>query len=132
MRMCSIASGSSGNCIYTGGEHTHLLVDTGISKKRVEEGLKALDIADFRHVRVRIRVVADGVAFLCHAFYKLRLRLKIIADKEERCLYALLFERVCAGHERTAGRHNVVDQQNGQPSGFGRGEVYIFKDVPSF
>ena len=44
MRLCSIASGSSGNCIYTGGEHTHLLVDTGISKKRVEEGLKALDI----------------------------------------------------------------------------------------
>ena len=27
-----------------GREHTHLLVDTGISKKRVEEGLKALDI----------------------------------------------------------------------------------------
>ena len=45
MRLCSIASGSSGNCIYTGGEHTHLLVDTGISKKRVEEGLKGtLDI----------------------------------------------------------------------------------------
>ena len=44
MRLCSIASGSSGNCIYTGGEHTHLLVDTGISKKRVEEGLKALNI----------------------------------------------------------------------------------------
>ena len=44
MRLCSIASGSSGNCIYTGGENTHLLVDTGISKKRVEEGLKALDI----------------------------------------------------------------------------------------
>lgn len=57
-------------------------------------GLKALDIADLRHIRVRIRVVADGVAFLCHTFYKLRLRLKIIADKEERCLYAVFFERV--------------------------------------
>lgn len=44
MRLCSIASGSSGNCIYVGGENTHLLVDTGISKKRVEEGLKALDV----------------------------------------------------------------------------------------
>ena len=33
MRLCSIASGSSGNCIYVGDDHTHLLVDTGISKK---------------------------------------------------------------------------------------------------
>ena len=44
MRMCSIASGSSGNCIYVGSDNTHLLVDTGISKKRIEEGLKELDI----------------------------------------------------------------------------------------
>lgn len=44
MRLCSIASGSSGNCIYVGDEHTHLLVDTGISKKRVEQGLLELDV----------------------------------------------------------------------------------------
>lgn len=44
MRMCSIASGSSGNCIYVGSDHTHLLVDTGISRKRIEEGLKKLEI----------------------------------------------------------------------------------------
>lgn len=44
MRMCSIASGSSGNCIYVGSDNTHLLVDTGISKKRIEEGLKELEI----------------------------------------------------------------------------------------
>ena len=44
MRMCSIASGSSGNCIYVGSDDTHLLVDTGISKKRIEEGLKELDV----------------------------------------------------------------------------------------
>lgn len=44
MRMCSIASGSSGNCIYVGSDRTHLLVDTGISKKRIEEGLKELEI----------------------------------------------------------------------------------------
>ena len=42
--MCSIASGSSGNCIYVGSDNTHLLVDTGISKKRIEEGLKELEI----------------------------------------------------------------------------------------
>lgn len=44
MRLCSIASGSSGNCIYVGDDHTHLLVDTGISKKRIEAGLKELEI----------------------------------------------------------------------------------------
>ncbi|MBQ9141393.1 MAG: MBL fold metallo-hydrolase [Lachnospiraceae bacterium] len=44
MRLCSIASGSSGNCIYVGSEATHLLVDVGISGKRTEAGLKELDI----------------------------------------------------------------------------------------
>ena len=46
MRLCSIASGSSGNCIYVGDDSTHLLVDTGISKKRVEQGLLELTDLD--------------------------------------------------------------------------------------
>lgn len=44
MRLCSIASGSSGNCIYVGTEATHLLVDVGISGKRTENGLNTLGI----------------------------------------------------------------------------------------
>lgn len=44
MRLCSIASGSSGNCIYVGSDNTHLLVDAGISKKKIEEGLKELEL----------------------------------------------------------------------------------------
>ena len=44
MRLCSIASGSSGNCTYVGSDNTHLLVDTGISKKRIDAGLHELDI----------------------------------------------------------------------------------------
>ncbi len=44
MRLCSIASGSSGNCIYVGDDRTHLLVDTGISKKKIDEGLHKLGI----------------------------------------------------------------------------------------
>ena len=44
MRLCSIASGSSGNCIYIGSDSTHLLVDTGISKKRIDEGLAQLQV----------------------------------------------------------------------------------------
>ena len=44
MRLCSIASGSSGNCIYVGSDNTHLLVDVGISGKRVEQGLNSLEL----------------------------------------------------------------------------------------
>ncbi len=44
MKFCSIASGSSGNCIYVGNDDTHLLIDTGISKKRIEEGLTEIGI----------------------------------------------------------------------------------------
>lgn len=44
MRLCSIASGSSGNCIYVGNDNTHILVDTGISKKRIDEGLHELGV----------------------------------------------------------------------------------------
>lgn len=45
MRMCSIASGSSGNCIYIGTDATHLLVDAGISCKRTVEGLNQLGLS---------------------------------------------------------------------------------------
>ena len=39
MRLVSIASGSSGNCIYIGTEKTHILIDAGISNKRIQQGL---------------------------------------------------------------------------------------------
>lgn len=44
MRFESIASGSSGNCSYVGSDTTHILVDTGISRKRTVEALHALDV----------------------------------------------------------------------------------------
>jgi len=44
MRLCSIASGSSGNCIYVGSDNTHILVDAGISCKRIEEGLRKAEL----------------------------------------------------------------------------------------
>lgn len=44
MRLCSIASGSSGNCIYVGSETAHLLVDIGISGRRAEGGLRELEL----------------------------------------------------------------------------------------
>ena len=44
MRMAPIASGSSGNCIYVGSGNTDILIDAGISKKRIEEGLHGNDL----------------------------------------------------------------------------------------
>lgn len=44
MRICSIASGSSGNCIYVGSDVTHLLVDAGISGKKTAQGVESLGI----------------------------------------------------------------------------------------
>lgn len=44
MKLCSIASGSSGNCIYVGTDSTHILVDAGISGKRTNLGLQQLGV----------------------------------------------------------------------------------------
>jgi phosphoribosyl 1,2-cyclic phosphodiesterase len=41
----SIASGSSGNCIYIGSDKTHILIDAGISGKRIEAGLNSIGIS---------------------------------------------------------------------------------------
>lgn len=42
MNLASIASGSSGNCIYVGNEKSHFLIDAGISRKRIVEGLSQM------------------------------------------------------------------------------------------
>lgn len=44
MRFASIASGSSGNCIYIGSDTANILIDDGISAKRTGEGLASLGI----------------------------------------------------------------------------------------
>ena len=44
MKLLSIASGSSGNCIYVGDKKTNLLIDAGISGKRIESGLEENNI----------------------------------------------------------------------------------------
>lgn len=44
MRFVSIASSSSGNCVYIGSDNTHILIDAGISNKRIEQGLNEIGI----------------------------------------------------------------------------------------
>lgn len=41
---CSLYSGSSGNCYFLETENTKLLIDAGVSLKKIEEGLNALNI----------------------------------------------------------------------------------------
>jgi len=45
MKICSIASSSSGNCIYIGTDNTHILVDAGINGKRLKAGLERISIS---------------------------------------------------------------------------------------
>ncbi len=45
MRMMTIASGSSGNCIYVGSDNTHILIDSGVSRKKILEGLAAAELS---------------------------------------------------------------------------------------
>ncbi len=44
LQFCSLASGSSGNCYLVRTESTSVLVDAGISKKKIQEGLCTLGI----------------------------------------------------------------------------------------
>lgn len=44
MRFCSISSGSSGNSVYVGSKNTHILIDVGLSGKKVQEGLKEINL----------------------------------------------------------------------------------------
>ncbi len=43
MDFFSIASGSSGNCICIGDDNTHVMIDAGISGKRIEAGMNTYD-----------------------------------------------------------------------------------------
>ena len=89
MRLCSIASGSSGNCIYVGSDTTHILVDTGISRKRTEEGLAQIDISlqDIDGILIThehsdhiggLGVISRKYSYLCH-------------EKDNRCDWEVLF-----------------------------------------
>ena len=42
MTICSLASGSSGNCTYLATEQTRVLIDAGISTRRIEAALNGL------------------------------------------------------------------------------------------
>ena len=42
---CSLYSGSSGNCLFVESENTKLLIDAGVSLKKIEMGLEKLNVS---------------------------------------------------------------------------------------
>lgn len=44
LEFCSLSSGSSGNCQYIATENVKILIDSGLSGKRVENFLKGIDV----------------------------------------------------------------------------------------
>ena len=78
MRFESIASGSSGNCIYVGSDTTHLLMDVGISRKRTVDALKDLDL-ELRDI--------SGI-FITHEHSDHINGLPMIAKKSDMPIYA--------------------------------------------
>ena len=49
LRVATLASGSSGNCTVVSDERVHILIDAGISTRRIAQGLKELGI-ELRHL----------------------------------------------------------------------------------
>ncbi len=47
LNFCSLYSGSSGNCLFVESDNTKLLIDAGVSLKKIEEGLESLNISPF-------------------------------------------------------------------------------------
>ncbi len=43
-RFCPLFSSSSGNCIYIGSGDTHVLIDAGVSARRITDALKGINI----------------------------------------------------------------------------------------
>ena len=44
MKLCSLYRGSSGNSLFIQGSETKILVDSGVSAKKVEEALDSINI----------------------------------------------------------------------------------------
>ncbi len=44
LELCTLFSGSSGNCVYVSDGETRILVDCGVSGKRIESGLKSIGV----------------------------------------------------------------------------------------
>ncbi len=107
MRICSLASGSSGNCVYVGDGDTHILIDAGISGKRIKAGLDAIgvDIAKLTALLVTHEHSdhVSGVGVLSRKY-------KIPIYSKERTLLSLLKMKSLGVIDTTLFNHLEADE----------------------
>lgn len=131
MKLCSITSGSSGNCIFVGSDAASLLIDVGLSGKRIEFGLNEID---------RTTTDIDGI-LITHEHSDHIKGLGVVARKYKIPIYATrntisaivanvnmgklpegIFHEICADAQYTIGDLNVqpftISHDAAQPVGY--------------
>ncbi|MDD4510827.1 MAG: MBL fold metallo-hydrolase [Oscillospiraceae bacterium] len=109
MFLCTLASGSSGNCAVVSNGETHLLVDAGISARRIQAGLTRLNLRREQLAGVLItHEHTDHISGLS-VFLK-KNEIPVYASKETAqallCLLPMLRERI---HTFRLGTSFAVD-----------------------
>lgn len=97
MKLCSISSGSDGNCIYVGGKNANILVDAGISGKKIEAGLSQIDVDPAK---------IDGI-FITHEHTDHIAGVGVMARRYKIPIYATVETMYAMMHTKNVGR---IDQ----------------------
>lgn len=116
MELLSIASGSSGNCILVGSDNTKLLVDAGISAKRIREGLESVDLTceDI-----------SGIV-ITHEHSDHARSLGILARKYNIPMYATFRTIQALKADKSLGNYDVNLYQSIEPDkAFAIGDIYV-------
>lgn len=78
MNICTIASGSSGNCAVVTSGGTAVLIDAGVSCRRIAAGLRALNLT-----------LADlSAVFITHSHIDHIRALRVLSNRQPRPIYA--------------------------------------------
>lgn len=112
MELCSLASGSKGNCICVGTDQVHVLVDAGISGKKIKERLATIGykVEDMDGILITHEHI-DHIAGLGVMARRHHIPIYATADTIEAILQVKsvgeidrdLFHPICAGQEFSIG-----------------------------
>ena len=81
-KICSLFSGSSGNCTYIENKDTAILVDAGVSAKKINEAMleRGLDVekikavlpARWHNTVIQLLASCGLVGLMCYSFHRLQ------------------------------------------------------------